>query len=91
MSRIKAKRAAVKEYTPEELLSMMRDRSPVDYMAAEEVALDMIDKITDESKKFPHLSFAEDCYWMHLAAYVDYFIKYLRAEHHRAGFYNEEV
>ena len=91
MGKIRSKSAAVKEYTPEKLLSMMRGRLPVDYMATEEVALNMIDKFTDESKKFPHLSFAEDCYWMHLAAYVDYFIKYLRAEHHRAGFYNEEV
>ncbi len=67
----------------DEILRLMRNQYPKEYITSEKLAFEMIDVITDASKKFKHLSIEESCYWMHLAAYVNFYIEQLREQHHQ--------
>ena len=67
----------------DDVLSLMRNKYPKEYITSEKLAFEMIDIITDTAKKFKHLSIEESCYWMHLAAYVNFYIEQLREQHHQ--------
>lgn len=52
------------------------EQNPEAYLAAEELAFEMMDFITNASKKFRHLGMEQKFYWMCMKTYTELYTEY---------------